>query len=104
MAGCGTVLQRFDNTLHEAVVHLPIDMHVQNVGELTDHGNHWELAYAECGHTQAIAREGLESSQRAARFIGRYFSKCLACRAANRSATIEAVNPQAPPERATNEL
>ncbi len=67
-------------------------MKVQGVGELTDDGSYWRRVYNDCGHAQALAREGLDDPEGAAFFVRRHYAKCLACTLANRPVAAATLN------------
>ncbi len=67
-------------------------MRVQGVGELTDAGSYWRLVYDDCGHVQALAREGLDDPEGAVFFVRRHYAKCLTCTLADRPVAAETPN------------
>jgi hypothetical protein len=76
------------------VVHPLADMKVQGVGELTDHSTYWRLTYAECGHVQEFAREGLDEPEDAAFYVWRHYGQCLTCARARPTAVELNVEPE----------
>jgi hypothetical protein len=64
-------------------------MRVQGVGELTDNDTYWHLAYDDCSHVQAFAREGLDDPEGATFFVRRHYAQCLACALVNKAVATE---------------
>ena len=67
-------------------------MRVQGVGELTDDGMFWRLAYDDCSHIQAFVREGLDEPEGAAFYVRRLYAKCPTCTLANTAVAAETPN------------
>jgi hypothetical protein len=64
-----TIFQQFVNRMQRSIVDLPVAMRVTDIGELTDLDTYWRLAYADCSHVQAFAREGLDDPAAAVFFV-----------------------------------
>ena len=61
-------------------------MQLPGIGQLTEHGDYWRLVYDQCGHSQELARLGIEDPLHADAYIRGGIAYCLSCQAAARTA------------------
>jgi transcription antitermination factor NusG len=70
---------------------VPRRVHLEDIGELTDRGEFWQLTYSACGHVQEYPRHGIAEIHQAASEVRLHYARCLTC------ALAEADPPQQPP-------
>ena len=54
-------------------------MNVSGVGEVTELDECWQLVYQGCGHTQDVAKMGLETGPLIEDYVRRNYAWCLTC-------------------------
>ena len=62
-------------------------MYLRGIGELTElNSTCWRLVYEQCGHSQELARLGIEDPRDADRYIRGGLTHCLSCQLGTRAA------------------
>ncbi len=75
-------------------------MHLENIGQISQHCQYWHLVYDQCGPCPGVRAGSLERLEQAAREVRRYYAECLTCRLGKRQSDkmIHRVEWGEPPE------